>query len=226
MATRKAARQPCCSKRRRSARRSSRRGTPTSRTSRPKVRACASARSTTSPGWLTRCRTCCRRRRHRAAPTSRRITRRRARSSISRRSTTVSGRRFRLCAERGRRPRVTVVTSGHLSTCPRMLKAADALAAADYDVRVVATLHEPWATDADAEVRSRRAWPVTVVDYRRHEGAATYWTTGVQQRAARSAARASGVDRVPFAVVARAFGRVHGALVRAMLAERSDLIYG
>ena len=131
-----------------------------------------------------------------------------------------------MCAERGRRPRVTVVTSGHLSTCPRMLKAADALAAADYDVRVVATLHEPWATDADAEVRSRRAWPVTVVDYRRHEGAATYWTTGLQQRAARSAARAAGVDRVPFAVVARAFGRVHGALVRAVLAEPSDLIYG
>ena len=107
-----------------------------------------------------------------------------------------------------------------------MLKAADALADADYDVRVVATLHEPWATDADADVRSRRAWPVTVVDYRRHEGAATYWTTGLQQRAARSAARAAGVDRVPFAIVARAFGRVHGALVRAVLAERSDLIYG
>ena len=50
-----------------------------------------------------------------------------------------------------------------------MLKAADAFAAAGYDVTVVATRHEPWATDADVDVRSRRTWPVRVVDYRRHE---------------------------------------------------------
>ena len=41
--------------------------------------------------------------------------------------------------------RITVVTAGHLSTCPRMLKSADALAADGYDVRVVATHHEPRA---------------------------------------------------------------------------------
>ena len=66
-----------------------------------------------------------------------------------------------------RRARVTVVTSGHLSTCPRMLKSADALAAAGYDVTVVATCHEPWAADADRDVRSRRTWPVRLVNYRR-----------------------------------------------------------
>jgi hypothetical protein len=40
---------------------------------------------------------------------------------------------------RTRRARVTVVTSGHLSTCPRMLKSADALAADGHDIRVIAT---------------------------------------------------------------------------------------
>jgi glycosyltransferase involved in cell wall biosynthesis len=131
-----------------------------------------------------------------------------------------------LATERLERRRITVVTSGHLSTCPRMLKAADALAAAGYEVRVVATRHEPWATAADADVRTRRTWPVTVVDYRRDEGARTYWWTGAQHRASRAVARTAGVDRLPFAIAARAFGRVHGALVRAILAAPADLIYG
>ena len=52
--------------------------------------------------------------------------------------------------------------------------------------RVVATRHEPWATDADRDVRSRRTWPVHVVDYRRDESALTYWRTGAQHRAARA----------------------------------------
>jgi glycosyltransferase involved in cell wall biosynthesis len=122
--------------------------------------------------------------------------------------------------------RVTVVTAGHLSTCPRMLKAADALAAAGYAVHVIATRHEAWATVADGDVRSRRDWAMTVVDYRRQGGAATYWWTGAQHRAARLLARVAGVDRVPFAIAARAFSRVHAALVDAILSAPADLIYG
>src|SRR4051812_49906789 len=117
-----------------------------------------------------------------------------------------------------RRRRVTVVTAGHLSTCPRMLKAADALAADGYQVRVVATQHEPWAAAADDDVRSRRAWPVTAVDYRRQTNASLYWRSGAAHRAARAVARAAGVGRVPLPVVARAFARVHDALVQAIVA--------
>jgi len=124
------------------------------------------------------------------------------------------------------RARITVVTSGHLSTCPRMLKSADALAEAGYQVRAVATRHEPWATDADADVRSRRSWPVEVVDYRRDGGAATYWRTGVEHRAARAAVAAVGPGRAPLPIAARAFGRVHTSMVRAIAAAPADLIYG
>ena len=127
---------------------------------------------------------------------------------------------------RSRAARVTVVTSGHLSTCPRMLKTADALAADGYDVRVVATRHEPWATDADRDVASRRSWKAEVIDYRRDGGAATYWRSGARYRAARAAAAAIGPTRLPMAIVARAFGRVHSELVRAIAADPGDLIYG
>ena len=122
--------------------------------------------------------------------------------------------------------RITVVTSGHLSTCPRMVKAADALADAGYDVSVVATRHERWATAADVDARSRRTWPVDVVDYRRGAGGTTYWRTGVEHRAARAAVAAIGVERAPMPLVARAFARVHGPIMRAVSAIPADLIYG
>jgi glycosyltransferase involved in cell wall biosynthesis len=125
-----------------------------------------------------------------------------------------------------RRRRVTVVTAGHLSTCPRMLKSADAFAAAGFEVRVVATCHEPWAVETDRDVRSRRAWPVEVVDYRRGARALTYWRTGARYRAARTAAALRGPARSPLGLVARAFGRVHPELVRAATSAPADLLYG
>jgi glycosyltransferase involved in cell wall biosynthesis len=123
-------------------------------------------------------------------------------------------------------PAITIVTSGHLSTCPRMLKSADALAAAGYRVRVVATRHEPWATVTDLDVRQARSWPVDIVNYRQGESGGTYWWTGAQHRAARTAIGIVGVDRAPMPVVARAFARVHAALTRAVCAQPADLIYG
>ena len=129
-------------------------------------------------------------------------------------------------ADPDRRRRVTVVTSGHLSTCPRMLKAADALADAGHAVHVVATRHEPWATDADADVRSRRDWPLTVVNYSRGERGSIYWPSGMEHRSARALTRAVGIASVPQPIVSRAFARVHSALLHAILAVPGDLIYG
>ena len=125
-----------------------------------------------------------------------------------------------------RRARVTVVTAGHLSTCPRMLKSADALAEDGYEVRVIATRHEPWATETDRDVASRRSWKAEVIDYRRGAGGATYWWTGARQRTARAIAGTFGPSHVPLAVVSRAFSRVHTELVRAIAADPGDLIYG
>ena len=125
-----------------------------------------------------------------------------------------------------RRKRVTIVSSGHLSTCPRMLKAADALAEDGYDVRVVATRHEPWAADADVDVQARRQWRVSTIDYSRTGAPATYWRTGLRYRFARAMVSGVGPATAPLRVVARAFGRVHAELVDAAVAEPTDFIYG
>jgi len=123
------------------------------------------------------------------------------------------------------KPRVCVVTAGHLSTCPRMLKAADALATR-YDVRVVSTRHTPWATTADARIAPTRGWRWTVVDYDRRSAPTTYAWSGARQRTARTIVRALGSGVVPRALTVRAYSRVHTELVRATLTEPADFIYG
>ncbi len=125
-----------------------------------------------------------------------------------------------------RRARITVVTSGHLSTCPRMLKSADGLRAEGYDVRVIATRHEPWATVTDRDVADRRSWTAEVITYRRGEGGATYWWSGARYRTSRAVASMIGPARAPLAIVSRAYGRVHSELVRAIAADPGDFIYG
>jgi len=128
----------------------------------------------------------------------------------------------------GTRPRITVATAGHLATCPRMLKAADALAEAGHTVRVVSTRFLPWATVADREVVQQRAgrWAWTVVNYSRESGNRRRLVSGLVVRIARAGVRLLGVERCPLGWAARAFGRVHGPLVRALGEEPADLIYG
>ena len=122
--------------------------------------------------------------------------------------------------------RVCVVTAGHLSTCPRMLKAADALAGAGFDVRVVSTNHTPWATATDRKVLATRAWASTVIDYDRDTARATQVATGVRHHAARVASATVGADRVPMPVAIRAYSRIHDELVEAVTAEPADFVYG
>lgn len=123
-------------------------------------------------------------------------------------------------------PRVTVVTAGHLSTCPRMLKAADALSGAGYRVRVVHTRHTPWAAAADQTIRATRSWDATVVDYLRSSARWRQVATGARFRLAQAAARALGASQVPLPIAIRGYSRVHDELVRAAASQPADLVYG
>lgn len=124
------------------------------------------------------------------------------------------------------KPRVCVMTAGQLSTCPRLVKAADALAEAGYDVRVVSTRFMDWATEGDRELRRTRSWRWSVVNYHPASGRRTQLRSGIRLRAAGAGVRLLGAARTPLGLAARAFGRVHPELVRAALAEPADLFYG
>jgi glycosyltransferase involved in cell wall biosynthesis len=126
------------------------------------------------------------------------------------------------------RARICVVTAGHLATCPRMLKAADALANAGYQVRVVSARYMAWATEADTEIRRTRVqtWDWAVVDYRRDVARSIYLRTGLRFRHARSLAKLLGPARGPLILAAWAYSRAHTELLRAALAQPADLFYG
>ena len=119
------------------------------------------------------------------------------------------------------RTRVCLVTTGHLSTNPRLVKEADALAEAGYAVRVVACRFWPWADKADAAFADR-TWPVRRVAFGALAGPAGRWTR-VRYRAARELAVRLGPKRVPDGVLRRAAHYVTPELAREALAEPADV---
>ena len=122
--------------------------------------------------------------------------------------------------------RVCVVTAGHLSTCPRMLKAADALQEAGYQVRVISTRHVHWAWAADQCLMKHRQWEWRVIDYDRTSARGAQLTTGVRFRGAQAVALAAGAARVPLSIGVRGYSRMHDELVSAIVAEPADFVYG
>ena len=99
--------------------------------------------------------------------------------------------------------RVCVVTAGHMSTCPRMLKAADALHGAGFDVRVVSASHTPWAVEADSRLRATRPWRWDLVDYARATARGHQIVTGARRRIAHALTVRFGPSRVPAALCVR-----------------------
>ena len=122
--------------------------------------------------------------------------------------------------------RICVVTAGHLATTPRMVKAADALAEAGHQVRVVSTRFVHWASHADGDLYHRRhgLWHWDVVDYSPGAAAIRTWS-GLRRRTADALAALLTPQRCPAALVYRAYSRIHPELVRAILARPEDLIY-
>jgi glycosyltransferase involved in cell wall biosynthesis len=107
-----------------------------------------------------------------------------------------------------------------------MLKAADAFVCAGYRVRVVSTKSTPWATAADDALRATRRWEWTVIDYDRTTGRSLQLKTGVRFRAMQTIAKTIGPSSVPMSIAIRAYSRMHDEIVRAVIAEPADLVYG
>ena len=119
--------------------------------------------------------------------------------------------------------RICVITAGHLATCPRMVKAANALAEAGHSVRLVSAQFLDWAAEADI-VTNGCSW--SVVDYRRSTAYARYWSTGLRLHAARKWVRLVGAGRASLATLAAAHGRAFRDLLKLALSEPADLFYG
>ena len=106
---------------------------------------------------------------------------------------------------------------------PRTIKAADALAAAGYAVRVVSSSNLPWMTRFEEETRKARAWTSSTVDHAR-ETAFTRWLyTGLRQKICLRMVKRLGPGQSPLGLLTRAIRRVHTELVRSVVGEPTDL---
>jgi hypothetical protein len=122
--------------------------------------------------------------------------------------------------------RIVVITAGHPSTCPRMVKAADAMSDAGHDVRIVCTRFIDWATDADRTLLTSRRWRTTTVDYAASSAPWRSRLVRARRRLAKAVSGLQGEGRRSWWAATRAYSYVHPEMVRAALAEPADLFYG
>jgi len=118
------------------------------------------------------------------------------------------------------------VTPGYLSSTPRVVREADALAAAGYDVRVAFTQGPIEVLRAfDAELLARRPWRTSIFGWS-SERRAERWAhfgTGIRHRIAQ-AIPTDLTDLV--GMTERAEGRVYPELAAAARSEPADLFIG
>jgi glycosyltransferase involved in cell wall biosynthesis len=107
-----------------------------------------------------------------------------------------------------------------------MLKVADALAEAGYDVRVVSCVTTRWAASYDPRLAARRLWRWTSVDMRRRTRPDRYLRSGLRRSIARAVALRLGTSALPLSIARRAYGRAASELARAIAGEPCDLVYG
>jgi glycosyltransferase involved in cell wall biosynthesis len=122
-----------------------------------------------------------------------------------------------------RAARICIVAPGHISCNPRVVKEADALAAAGYVVRVVGTQYVAACIPWDRELAATRNWHYEAI----------HWTpTGIRSRwrRVRSAVRQRFCRRLASCgvwhqlVLERAAARMYSELLAAVCRESADLI--
>ena len=84
--------------------------------------------------------------------------------------------------------RICLVTPGHLSTNPRVVKEADALSESGHHVRVIAADYLRWARAADAEFGSRH-WRVEKLKFGPQAPLSMRMKQAARQRSARLCAK-------------------------------------
>lgn len=117
-------------------------------------------------------------------------------------------------------PEICLITPGHLASTPRIVKNADALAAAGYRVHVISGRHFPPADSLDATLLATAKWASTRVDY------LAGWrglSARIFQRIAR---RRIGPSFTSWRLAARALHTGHHALVAAAISTGARFFYG
>jgi glycosyltransferase involved in cell wall biosynthesis len=122
------------------------------------------------------------------------------------------------------RARVCLVTTSQPSTNPRLVKEADALTDAGYDVHVVASLWQPWALPFDRTLVASRRWTCEMVNWSRDASAWLFWKTRLRHRAASRLVQRTGAFDASLS--AAALARSGPELLSPALRAGADLYIG
>jgi glycosyltransferase involved in cell wall biosynthesis len=116
--------------------------------------------------------------------------------------------------------RVCLITTGQPSTNPRLVKEADALVEAGYQVHVIATHWSDWATEMDRRLLASRTWRMTFIDWRKEHAPAFFLWSRVRHWAAR---RLTAFPPLAERLTTAALGRAGPELREAACAMAADL---
>lgn len=122
--------------------------------------------------------------------------------------------------------RVCLITPAHVANNPRLVKEADALADAGYDVHVVACQYVEWATENDRPILERSDWTPHLLRWERQENPGLFWRSRLRRYAARTLLSVSGIGPTFMrneALALRAFDRVLPELYDEAYRQPADL---
>jgi glycosyltransferase involved in cell wall biosynthesis len=117
------------------------------------------------------------------------------------------------------RRRICLVTTGQPATNPRLVREADALSAAGYEVDVVGAFAGPWAVETEPAFMRGRSWSLDIVDWRREQSPWLFWRSRLRHHLAVRWAS----ERLPITVCEDAVTRPSRELRVHAARHRSDL---
>ncbi|HKO42649.1 MAG TPA: glycosyltransferase [Pyrinomonadaceae bacterium] len=118
--------------------------------------------------------------------------------------------------------RICIITSAPICCNPRVVKEADALDAAGFEVRVVASQHVPWVVEWDEQMMKGRSWKLDAVKWDGSD-AKSKWTrlkSGVRQKAFQALVN----GQTPVGISDRAYSRLYTELLKKVLSQPSDFL--
>src|SRR4051794_31183023 len=108
---------------------------------------------------------------------------------------------------------VCVICAGHITTCPRMMKAAEALDEKGYRVVLVSSQYNETLSEADSAYVRDKKWDWHSFTFNRSRHFWNYARTGFQHRLARVFARMLGPSGLTDDWLGAASARVYGEIV-------------
>lgn len=113
-----------------------------------------------------------------------------------------------------------LITSGQPALNPRLVKEADALAKADYQVTVIYQYLNNWGTETDLQILSAKPWKAIRVGGSPQKNKFLYWLTRLQHKAAQVLVKQFGFK---FKLAEKAAGRCTFLLLKEALRQQADL---